>query len=138
MTKVITYGTFDLLHQGHINLLRRAKELGDYLIVGITTDNFDLERGKLNTHDSLVERIEAVKKTGYADKIIIEEYHGQKIDDIQKYGADIFAIGSDWEGKFDYLNEFCKVVYLPRTEGISSTQIRNDSRCRKHCKTIHT
>lgn len=103
MTKVITYGTFDLLHQGHINLLRRAKELGDYLIVGITTDNFDLERGKLNTHDSLIERIEAVKKTGYADKIIIEEYHGQKIDDIQKYGADIFAIGSDWEGKFDYL-----------------------------------
>ena len=93
----------------------------------------------------LSERIEAVKKTGYADKIIIEEYHGQKIDDIQKYGADIFAIGSDWEGKFDYLNEFCKVVYLPRTEGISSTQIRNEQnirigivRCRKHCKTIHT
>lgn len=130
MTKVITYGTFDLLHQGHINLLRRAKELGNYLIVGITTDNFDLERGKLNTHDSLIERIEAVKKTGYADKIIIEEYHGQKIDDIQKYGADIFAIGSDWEGKFDYLNEFCKVVYLPRTEGISSTQIRNEQNIR--------
>ena len=130
MKKVITYGTFDLLHQGHINLLKRAKELGDYLIVGITTDNFDLERGKLNTHDSLVERIEAVRNTGYADKIIIEEYVGQKIDDVQKYGVDIFAIGSDWEGKFDYLNEFCKVVYLPRTEGISSTQIRNEQNVR--------
>lgn len=125
MVKVITYGTFDLLHQGHINLLRRAKELGDYLIVGVTTDNFDIERGKLNTHDSLVKRIEAVKATGYADEIIIEEYSGQKIDDIQKYGVDIFAIGSDWEGKFDYLKEYCTVVYLPRTQGISSTDIRN-------------
>ncbi len=125
MVKVITYGTYDLLHQGHINLLRRAKALGDYLIVGVTTDNFDLERGKLNTHDSLVQRIEAVKATGYADEIIIEEYSGQKIDDIQKYGVDIFAIGSDWEGKFDYLKEYCNVVYLPRTEGISSTDIRN-------------
>lgn len=125
MVKVITYGTFDLLHQGHVNLLRRARALGDYLIVGITTDNFDLERGKLNTHDSLVQRIEAVKATGYADEIIIEEYSGQKIDDIQKYGVDIFAIGSDWKGKFDYLGEYCKVVYLPRTEGISSTEIRN-------------
>lgn len=127
MVKVITYGTFDLLHQGHRNLLRRAKALGDYLIVGVTTDNFDLERGKLNTHDSLVQRIEAVKATGYADEIIIEEYSGQKIDDIQRYGADIFAIGSDWEGKFDYLKEYCDVVYLPRTEGISSTDIRNRS-----------
>ncbi len=125
MVKVITYGTFDLLHQGHINLLRRAKELGDCLVVGVTTDNFDLERGKLNTHDSLVKRIEAVKATGYADEIIIEEYSGQKIDDIQKYGIDIFAIGSDWEGRFDYLKEYCDVVYLPRTEGISSTEIRN-------------
>ena len=130
MKKVITYGTFDLLHQGHLNLLKRARELGDYLIVGITTDNFDLERGKLNTRDSLVERIEAVKNTGYADKIIIEEYAGQKVDDVQKYGVDVFAIGSDWEGKFDYLNEFCKVVYLPRTEGISSTQIRNEQNVR--------
>lgn len=130
MKKVITYGTFDLLHQGHLNLLKRARELGDYLIVGITTDNFDLERGKLNTHDSLVERIEAVKNTGYADKIIIEEYAGQKVDDVQKYGVDVFAIGSDWKGKFDYLNEFCKVVYLPRTEGISSTQIRNEQNVR--------
>lgn len=125
---VITYGTYDLLHQGHINLLRRAKELGDYLIVGVTNDNFDRERGKLNVFNNVLERVEAVKATGLADKIIIEDYLGQKIDDIQKYGVDVFAIGSDWEGKFDYLNEFCKVVYLPRTEGISSTQLRNNSR----------
>lgn len=127
MKKVITYGTYDLLHQGHINLLRRAKELGDYLIVGVTNDNFDRNRGKLNVRNNVLERVEAVKATGLADQIIIEEYVGQKIDDIQKYGIDIFAIGSDWEGKFDYLNEFCKVVYLPRTEGISSTQLRAET-----------
>ena len=126
MKKVITYGTYDLLHQGHINLLRRAKELGDYLIVGVTNDNFDRERGKLNVCNNVLERVEAVKATGFADQIIIEDYFGQKIDDIQKYDVDIFAIGSDWEGKFDYLNEFCKVVYLPRTEGISSTMLRNE------------
>ena len=127
MTRVITYGTYDLLHQGHINLLRRAKELGDYLIVGVTSDSFDRGRGKLNVRNNVLERIEAVKATGYADEIIIEDYLGQKIDDIQKYNVDIFAIGSDWEGKFDYLNEYCKVVYLPRTEGISSTQLREES-----------
>ena len=126
MKKVITYGTYDLLHQGHINLLRRAKELGDWLIVGVTTDKFDLERGKMNSYNNLMERIEAVKSTGYADQIIIEEYKGQKIDDIQKYGVDIFAIGSDWEGYFDYLKEYCEVVYLPRTEGISSTLLRGE------------
>lgn len=124
MKKVITYGTYDLFHRGHYNLLKRAKELGDYLIVGVTTDNFDLERGKMNTCNNVMERIEAVKATGLADQIVIEEYRGQKIDDIQKYGVDIFAIGSDWEGYFDYLKEFCEVVYLPRTEGISSTQLR--------------
>ena len=124
MTKVITYGTYDLLHQGHINLLRRAKELGDYLIVGVTSDSFDRGRGKLNVRNNVLERVEAVKATGYADEVIIEDYVGQKIDDIQKYNVDIFAIGSDWEGKFDYLNEFTKVVYLPRTEGISSTMLR--------------
>lgn len=124
MKKVITYGTYDLLHQGHINLLKRAKELGDYLIVGVTNDNFDRERGKLNVLNNVLERIDAVKATGLADKIIIEDYNGQKIDDIQKYDADIFAIGSDWEGKFDYLKEYCEVVYLPRTEGISSTMLR--------------
>ena len=127
MTKVITYGTYDLLHQGHINLLRRAKELGDYLIVGVTSDSFDRGRGKLNVRNNVLERVEAVKATGYADEVIIEDYLGQKIDDIQKYDVDIFAIGGDWEGKFDYLNEYCKVVYLPRTEGISSTMLRAES-----------
>lgn len=127
MKKVITYGTYDLLHQGHINLLRRAKELGDYLIVGVTSDSFDRGRGKLNVRNNVLERVEAVRKTGYADEIIIEDYLGQKIDDIQKYDVDIFAIGSDWEGKFDYLNEYCKVVYLPRTEGISSTMLRAET-----------
>lgn len=127
MTKVITYGTYDLLHQGHINLLRRAKELGDYLIVGVTSDSFDRGRGKLNVRNNVLERVEAVKATGYADEVIIEDYIGQKIDDIQKYNVDIFAIGSDWEGKFDYLKEFTKVVYLPRTEGISSTLLRAET-----------
>jgi glycerol-3-phosphate cytidylyltransferase len=127
MTKVITYGTYDLLHQGHINLLKRAKALGDYLIVGVTNDNFDRDRGKLNVRNNVLERVEAVKATGLADQIIIEDYVGQKIDDIQKYDVDIFAVGSDWEGKFDYLNEYCKVVYLPRTEGISSTMLREES-----------
>lgn len=127
MKKVITYGTYDLLHQGHINLLRRAKELGDYLIVGVTSDSFDRGRGKLNVRNNVLDRVEAVKATGYADEVIIEDYFGQKIDDIQKYDVDIFAIGSDWVGKFDYLNEYCKVVYLPRTEGISSTMLRAES-----------
>ena len=127
MKKVITYGTYDLLHQGHINLLRRAKELGDYLIVGVTNDNFDRERGKLNVRNNVIERVDAVRATGLVDQIIIEDYVGQKIDDILKYEVDIFAIGSDWLGKFDYLNEFCEVVYLPRTEGISSTMLRAES-----------
>ena len=126
MKKVITYGTYDLFHQGHYNLLKRAKELGDYLIVGVTTDNFDLERGKMNTCNNVMERIEAVRATGLADQIVIEEYKGQKIDDILKYNVNIFAIGSDWEGYFDYLKEFCEVVYLPRTQGISSTLLREE------------
>lgn len=126
MKKVITYGTYDLFHYGHQRLLERAKALGDYLIVGVTTDNFDLERGKMSTCNNVMERIEAVKSTGLADQIVIEEYKGQKIDDIQKYGVDIFAIGSDWEGYFDYLREYCEVVYLPRTQGISSTQLREE------------
>lgn len=125
MKKVITYGTFDLFHSGHYNLLQRAKNLGDYLIVGVTTENFDLERGKMNTCNTLMERIDAIKATGLVNQIIIEEYQGQKVDDIQKYGVDIFAIGSDWEGYFDYLNEFCQVIYLPRTQGVSSTELRN-------------
>ena len=127
MKKVITYGTYDLLHRGHIRLLERAKALGDYLIVGVTSDSFDRGTGKLNVRNNVLERVEAVRKTGFADEIIIEDYLGQTLDDIQKYDVDIFAIGSDWEGKFDYLNEYCKVVYLPRTEGISSTMLREES-----------
>lgn len=125
MIKVITYGTYDLLHHGHIRLLERAKALGDYLIVGVTADGFDMARGKINVQQSLMERVEAVRNTGLADQIIIEEYEGQKIDDIRKYGVDIFTVGSDWLGKFNYLNEFCKVVYLDRTQGVSSTEIRS-------------
>lgn len=124
MKKVITYGTYDLLHHGHIALLKRAKALGDYLIVGVTADGFDKERGKLNVSQSLAERIENVRNTGIADQIIVEEYEGQKISDIEKYGVDIFTVGSDWVGKFDYLSEYCQVVYLPRTRGISSTGLR--------------
>ena len=127
MKKVITYGTYDLLHQGHINLLKRAKDLGDYLIVGVTNDSFDRERGKLNVRNNVLERVDAVRDTGLADQIIIEDYVGQKIDDIQKYDVDVFAIGSDWEGKFDYLKEYCEVVYLARTEGISSTMLRSET-----------
>lgn len=126
MKKVITYGTYDLFHQGHYNLLKRAKALGNYLIVGVTSDYFDKSRGKFNVHDDLMTRIENVKKTGFADQIVVEEYFGQKIDDIKKYGVEIFTVGSDWKGYFDYLNEYCKVVYLERTKGISSTQIRNE------------
>lgn len=132
MKKVITYGTYDLLHYGHIALLERAKALGDYLIVGVTSDAFDRNRGKLNVKQSLYERIKAIENTGLADQIIVEEYMGQKVSDIQKYKVDIFAIGSDWEGKFDYLKEFCKVIYLPRTQGISSTELRaKENKCIK-------
>ena len=126
MKKVITYGTFDLMHYGHVRLLERAKKLGDYLIVGVTSNDFDKRRGKINVHQSLMERIANIKSTGLADEIIVEEYEGQKIDDIINYGIDIFAIGSDWLGKFDYLKEYCDVIYLERTEGISSTKIRNE------------
>lgn len=124
MKKVITYGTFDLFHYGHLSLLKRAKALGDYLIVGITTENFDINRGKLNVQQSLMERMQQVRDSAIADEIILEEYEGQKIDDILKYDIDIFAVGSDWVGIFDYLEEYCEVVYLDRTEGISSTALR--------------
>lgn len=124
MVKVITYGTYDLLHYGHIRLLERAKALGDYLIVGVTASDFDRQRGKINVQQSLEERIAAVRATGLADQVIIEEYEGQKIDDIKRYGVDIFTVGSDWKGYFDYLKEYCQVIYLPRTEGVSSSSIR--------------
>ncbi len=128
MRKVITYGTYDLLHYGHIRLLERAKALGDYLVVGVTSDGFDKVRGKINVQQSLMERIEAVKATGIADEIIVEEYEGQKIDDIRRLGIDIFTVGSDWVGYFDYLKEYCDVVYLDRTQGVSSSEIRQKDR----------
>lgn len=128
MIKVITYGTYDLLHYGHIRLLKRAKALGDYLIVGVTSDTFDRERGKINVQQSLMERVEAVRATGLADEIIIEEYEGQKIDDIKRLDVDIFTVGSDWRGKFDYLKAYCQVVYLERTGGVSSTEIRSEQK----------
>lgn len=128
MKKVITYGTYDLFHYGHQRLLERAKALGDYLIVGVTADGFDRARGKINVQQSLMERMEAVKATGIADEVIVEEYEGQKIDDIMRYGVDIFAIGSDWEGYFDYLKEYCEVVYLERTAGVSSSELRAEKR----------
>ena len=127
MKKVITYGTYDLFHEGHYNLLKNAKSLGDYLIVGVTSDYFDRLRGKFNVRESLMQRIENVRATGFADEIIVEEYFGQKIDDIRKFNIDIFTVGSDWKGYFDYLHEYCEVHYLPRTDGISSTQIRNSN-----------
>ena len=128
MVKVITYGTYDLLHFGHIRLLERAKALGDYLIVGVTSDDYDKTRGKINNQQTLMERVAAIKATGLADEIIAEEYEGQKIDDIMRYGVDIFAIGSDWEGYFDYLKEYCEVVYLERTAGVSSSELRAEKR----------
>lgn len=133
MVKVITYGTFDLFHEGHYKLLERAKALGDYLIVGVTTEDYDRQRGKLNVVDSLMTRIENVRKTGFADEIIIEESQGQKFRDIQKYQIDIFTVGSDWVGQFDYLNDYCKVVYLDRTKDISSTMLRTKN---KHIQRI--
>lgn len=124
MKKVITYGSFDLFHEGHYRLLQRAKDLGDYLIVGVTTEHYDESRGKMNVIDSLMDRIENVRKTGFADEIIIEDHAGQKIEDIIKYGIDIFTVGSDWIGAFDYLKDYCEVIYLERTKDISSTMLR--------------
>lgn len=138
MKKVITYGTYDLFHQGHYNLLKRAKELGDYLIVGVTTEHFDLSRGKVNVIDPIMKRIENVRNTGFADEIIIEDHAGQKIEDIQKYGIDIFTVGSDWVGTFDYLRQFCDVVYLERTADISSTALRGERFSLVRCGIIGT
>ena len=124
MRKVITYGSFDLFHEGHYKLLQRAKALGDYLIVGVTTEHYDASRGKLNVIDSLMDRIEHIKQTGFADEKIIEDHVGQKVEDIQKYQVDVFTVGSDWIGVFDYLKQYCEVVYLERTKDISSTMLR--------------
>ncbi|KLA28549.1 glycerol-3-phosphate cytidylyltransferase [Bacillus cereus] len=122
---VITYGTFDLLHYGHINLLRRAKQLGDYLIVVLSTDEFNKLKGK-KSYFSYEERrllLEAIK---YVDKVIPEKNWEQKIEDVVNNNIDVFVMGNDWDGKFNFLNEYCEVVYLPRTEGISTTKIKTD------------
>ena len=124
MKTVITYGVFDLFHEGHANLLRRAKALGDRLIVGVITEQFAYERGKYTVVDPVEKRLRNVMACPDVDQVIIEDHFGQKVEDIQKYHADIFAIGDDWLGKFDYLEEYCQVVYLPRTPGISSTLLR--------------
>lgn len=127
MKKVITYGSFDLFHRGHYNLLKRAKQLGDYLIVGVTTEQYDKSRGKLNVCDSLSERMESVRKTGLADEIIVEDHIGQKVEDILKYQVDILTVGSDWIGEFDHFRRYCEVVYLERTKDISSTMLRTNN-----------
>lgn len=125
MKKVITYGTFDLLHVGHINLLRRAKALGDYLIVAVSTDEFNALKNK-KAYYSYEDRKTILEAVKYVDLVIPENNWEQKIDDVQKYGVDIFVMGHDWEGKFDFLQDYCEVVYLPRTEGISTTKIKED------------
>ena|SRR5690625_813699 len=125
MKKVITYGTFDLLHIGHINILRRAKKLGDYLVVAISSDEFNKCKGK-RAHYSFKQRKAILEAIRYVDEVIVEHTWEQKIDDIIKHDIDIFVMGDDWKGKFDFLKEFCEVVYLPRTVGISTTKIKDD------------
>lgn len=125
MKKVITYGTFDLMHHGHINILKRAKALGDYLVVGLSTDEFNAIKGKAAYHSYRDRKLvlEAIK---YVDEVIPEQEWGQKVEDIQSHDIDIFVMGSDWEGKFNELSAYCDVIYLPRTEGISTTKIKTD------------
>ncbi len=125
MKKIITYGTFDLIHHGHINILQRAKDLGDYLIVGLSSDEFNALKGKAAYHPYEERKmiLEAIK---YVDEVIPEHNWGQKVSDIQEHKADVFVMGSDWEGKFDELKEHCEVIYLPRTEGISTSKIKTD------------
>ena len=126
MRKVITYGTFDLLHAGHINLLRRAKELGDYLIVVVSTDEFNWNEKRKKCYFSYEERKTLVEAVRYVDLVIPEENWDQKISDVKEYHVDTFVMGDDWKGKFDFLKDYCEVVYLPRTEGISTTKIKQD------------
>ncbi|MCM8767487.1 MAG: glycerol-3-phosphate cytidylyltransferase [Candidatus Omnitrophica bacterium] len=120
---VITYGTFDMFHIGHLNLLKRAKELGDYLIVAVSTDEFNENKGK-KTLIPYEQRAEIVRAIRYVDLVIPEYSWEQKIDDIKRYKVDIFVIGEDWKGKFDYLKDYCEVIYLPRTKGISTTELK--------------
>ena len=126
MKKIITYGTFDLLHYGHINLLRRAKELGDYLIVALSTDEFNLDEKNKQCYFSYEQRKKLLEAIRYVDLVIPEENWEQKISDIKEFRVDTFVIGDDWEGKFDFLKEHCEVVYLSRTPEISTTQIKNE------------
>ena len=125
MKKVITYGTFDLFHVGHLNILKRAKQLGDYLVVGVSSDKFNLLKGKKAYH-SVEDRVAIIESLECVDEVIIEESWGQKIKDIKEHNIDIFVMGHDWEGKFDFLKEYCEVVYLERTDGISTTKIKKD------------
>jgi len=122
--KVITYGTFDLLHYGHINLLRRARELGDYLIVALSTDEFNWNEKHKKCYFSYAERKVMLEAIRYVDEVIPEENWEQKNTDVEKYGVDVFVMGDDWKGKFDFLHDKCEVVYLPRTPEISTTQIK--------------
>lgn len=126
MKRVITYGTFDLLHYGHINLLRRAKALGDYLIVALSTDEFNWNAKGKKSYFSYEERKAMLEAIRYVDMVIPEEDWDQKATDVEKYDVDIFTMGDDWEGKFDFLKDQCEVVYLPRTPEISSSQIKQD------------
>lgn len=125
MKKVITYGTFDLLHTGHINILRRAKALGDYLIVAVSTDEFNMLKHKEAYH-SFEERKQILEAIKYVDEVIGEDNWDQKISDVKKHNIDVFVMGNDWEGEFDFLKEQCEVVYLPRTSGISTTKIKDE------------
>ena len=125
MKKVITYGTFDLLHVGHINLLRRAKALGDYLIVVVSSDEFNAGKGKKAYH-SFEDRKKILEAIRYVDEVLPEYTWEQKIDDVVNNNVDVFVMGDDWKGKFDFLKDYCEVVYLPRTEGISTTKIKKD------------
>lgn len=125
MKKVLTYGTFDLLHIGHINLLRRAKELGDYLVVGLSTDSFNKEKDKKAYH-SFENRKIILESIKFVDEVIPENNWDQKIQDVKDHQIDIFVMGDDWKGKFDFLKDYCEVIYLPRTIGISSSKIKTD------------
>ncbi|EHL99274.1 glycerol-3-phosphate cytidylyltransferase [Lentilactobacillus parafarraginis F0439] len=125
MKKVITYGTFDLLHKGHVRLLKRAKALGDHLTVCLSSDEFNAEKGK-KAYTSYEDRKYILEAIKYVDEVIPETNWDQKIHDVQDRNIDVFVMGDDWEGKFDFLKDYCEVVYLPRTEGISTTKIKED------------